>query len=112
MMTSAECVFFHARSCDHTGRACTSPCRLFLREIKGLSYRDHFDIFYKRRTQRVEMRVKWVTIIISLLALTVSIANVGWQIMKDSNKSEGFKQGHVSNGSTMGPEKKGRADKK
>lgn len=55
------------------------------------------------------MRVKWATIIISLLALTVSIAHVGWEVMKNKNESKRIKQGTMSSVSTMKPEQKGAA---
>jgi len=74
-MTSNECVFYHAGSCDHSGTLCLLNCKHVMQKIDGLTYRDHFDLFEKRRIHGIEMKVKWATIIISIAALSVSIIN-------------------------------------
>lgn len=85
-MTSGDCAFHHSSCCDHTGRKCEKLCGVAMKPIHGLTYRDHFDIFEKRRYQRGDTRLKYITIIVSLLAFAVSFLNVAWQIHRPAKK--------------------------
>jgi hypothetical protein len=82
MTARVNCVFHHNGECDHTGEACTRVCRNALIEIPGLTYRDHFEIFEKRRVQHIDRRLKHLAIVISVLALSASAGNVLWQILQ------------------------------
>jgi len=81
-MTPNECVFCHIGMCDHTGDSCKVPCRWTIRPIPGLAYRDHFDLFEKRRYQRKETWLKYIAILISIIALMISGLGVVWQVQK------------------------------
>jgi hypothetical protein len=81
-MNSINCVFRHDGHCDHSGSVCGKPCRLQMQSIVGLSYRDHFDIYENRRIFRYDMGIKWFTLVISLIALWISVANLVWKLIK------------------------------
>jgi hypothetical protein len=87
-MSGTECVFRHVGLCDHTGQQCDSPCKHRIREIDGLTYRDHFELFEKRATKRADNRLKWISVIISTVALLVSVVTAFRQDAPGSSRRE------------------------
>jgi hypothetical protein len=79
MIGAPKCVFFRDSLCEYFGGKC-GPCKNPLPQIAGLTYRDHFDVFERRRVQREERNLKLATIGVSVLALCVSFATLFWQI--------------------------------
>ena len=83
-MNAVDCVFRHLDECDHTGEPCQTVCKHHMKEIPSLSYRDHFDLFEKRRTSRSDARLKVLAIVVSVLALLVSLFLAAVQLGKVS----------------------------
>jgi len=82
-MNSSHCVFFHNKTCDHTGVTCNTCCDEHLSEISLLTYRDHFEIFEKRRYEKKQLRLNKITITISIIALIISITSAVGQVVVD-----------------------------
>lgn len=84
----AFCVFAHKGTCDLTGSTCIAPCGRALPEIEGLTYRDHFELFERRQYRKRDTVVRWTTIVLSVCAILVSGAHLGWQVFSENRKQE------------------------
>jgi hypothetical protein len=88
MTTTQQCVFRRNDKCEYWGGTCT-PCRYPLSEIDGLSFRDHFDVYERRRMHREERRLKIAALLLSILAFCVSVGTLCWQIGSIRSKAPG-----------------------
>ena len=77
-----ECVFIHGGQCDHTALSCGQPCSLRMHRIDGLTYRDHFELYERRKAFRYDVQLKRVTLLLSLMALVLGVANLVWTMFK------------------------------
>jgi hypothetical protein len=81
-ISTIECVFTHRDQCDHTGLTCNTPCKSRMQRIDGLTYRDHFEIYERRKSFRYDARLRRATLILSIAAFALSVANLIWTMFK------------------------------
>ena len=76
------CYFFRrdaqqAPTCGANGRFCLS-CALYIRRVEGLDAKDHLNLVYSRMNVRTAFLFSLLSLLVSSLALSVSIVHSLW----------------------------------
>ena len=70
----AECRFYSEGYCFHSDRVCSRVCRWAVRTRDQLTFKDHFEVYWRRRERFVDLVLRWAALGFSILALLVSTA--------------------------------------
>lgn len=65
------CAFYENEYCKLSDKYCDKVCRLFVKKYSGLSFLDHFNICIRRKEKRVDLIIRWVSIIVAIVSLII-----------------------------------------
>ncbi len=68
-----ECYFHEDGFCIHTDKQCKRLCWSCMKEYQGLPFQVHFDTYWKRKHRRIDLTTRWMSIIVSIGALMLSL---------------------------------------
>lgn len=72
-MSSPSDCYFHADGfCLLSDRACKKACRWLVKRYSELGFREHLDLYTARRQRPVDLFLRWIAVVISVVALAVS----------------------------------------
>ena len=75
MATERTCAFWADEYCELDDKQCLKKCRRYVRSRAGLTLKDHYDIFLRRRERRSDLLLRWIPILIASISLAVAVAS-------------------------------------
>ena len=70
-----DCAFYEVGYCILNNRSCNIVSHNAIRRYPGFETRDYIELHWRQKQRVIDMRFRWAAVLMSLLALIISIAS-------------------------------------